>query len=68
MVVRHVANPDIEFPEQFLNLPKSYLLQGQRPVLIKDFFDSELTLEILLKPRRRSIQVQWGAIPGIVPE
>ncbi len=68
MVLRHVANPDIEFPEQFLNLPKSYLLQAQRPVLIKDFFDPELTVEILLKPRRKSLQVQWGASPGIVPE
>jgi hypothetical protein len=38
MVIQHVANADIEFPENYLGLPRSYLLQSPRPVLVGDFF------------------------------
>lgn len=68
MVIRHVANPEIEFPEQYLGLPRSYLLQHKRPVLIRDFFDNELTQEIRLKPRIKTLQVAWGDQQGVVPE
>jgi hypothetical protein len=67
VVVQRATNPDIEFPEQMLGLSRSYLLQNPRPVLVKDFFDEALTVEVRLKPRMRTIKVAWGAEPGIVP-
>jgi hypothetical protein len=68
IVVRRVANPEIEFPEQFLGLSRAYLLQQPRPVLVKDFFDTTLTVELKLKPRRRMVKVSWGHEDGVVPE
>lgn len=68
IVVRRVANPEIEFPEQYLGLSRSYLLEYRRPVLIRDFFDERLTLEIKLKPRRKVLRVTWGPEDSIVPE
>jgi hypothetical protein len=68
IVVRNIANPEIEFPEQFLGLPKQYLLQNPRPVLVKDFFDPELTLEIRLKPRRKTLKIAWGPEDALIPE
>jgi hypothetical protein len=68
IVVRHVANPEIEFPDQFLGLSKSYLLESRRPVLIRDFFDERLTLDVHLKPRRKVLRIAWGPEESIVPE
>jgi len=68
IVVRHVANPEIEFPEQYLGLPRPYLLQNPRPVLVKDFFDRELTLELKLKPRSKTLKVAWGPEDALIPE
>jgi hypothetical protein len=68
IVVRSIANPEIEFPEQFLGLPKQYLLQNPRPVLVKDFFDPDLTLEIRLKPRSKTLKITWGPEDAMIPE
>ncbi len=68
VVVRHVANPEIEFPDQYLGLSRSYLLEYRRPVLIRDFFDEGLTLEVRLKPRRKVLRVGWVPDDGVVPE
>lgn len=67
LVVQHAANPDIEFPDQLLNLSRKYLLEHQRPVLVKDFFDEALTLELRLNPRMKSVKVTWVEEDGIVP-
>jgi len=67
MVVRQVTNPDIEFPENYLGLSRSYLL-GPRPVLVGDFFDEDLTIEVRLKPRRKVVKVAWGPEDSVVPE
>jgi hypothetical protein len=63
-----VANPQIEFPEQYLGLSRSYLLEYRRPVLIRDFFDGQLTVEVRLKSRRKVLRVSWGPEDSIVPE
>ena len=67
VVVQHAANPEIEFPDQILGLSRSYFLQHPRPVLVKDFFDEELTLELRLKPRMKTVKVTWGPEEGITP-
>ena len=68
MVIQHVANPEIEFPDHYLGLSRAYLLQQARPVLVKDFFDAALTVELRLKPRRKTLRVAWVSEDGIGPE
>lgn len=68
IVVQHVANVEIEFPDQFLGLSRAYLVHQPRPVLVKDFFDSTLTVELKLKPRRKVLKVMWGEESSVVPD
>jgi hypothetical protein len=68
MVVRHVSNPEIEFPESFIGLSSTYLLQNPRPVVVGDFFDEQLTIEVHLKPRRKVLKVAWGQEDSVTPE
>jgi hypothetical protein len=67
VVVQHAANPDIEFPDQILGLSRAYLLHNPRPVVVKDFFDEALTVELRLKRRVKTVRVAWGNEDGIVP-
>lgn len=68
IVIQHVANAEIEFPDQFLGLSRTYLLYQPRPVLLKDFFDDALTVELRLKPRRKVVKVAWGEESGVTPD
>ncbi len=68
IVVQHVANAEIEFPEQFLGLSRAYLLEQERPVVVKDFFDDALTTELRLKPRRKIVKVTWGSEDSVAPD
>lgn len=68
VVVQHVANAELEFPEQFLGLSRAYLLEQPRPVLVKDFFDEALTVELRLKPRKKTLKISWGVEDGIIPD
>ena len=67
VVVQYAANPEVEFPAQILGLSRSYLLQSPRPVMVKDFFDDRLTLDLRLKARMKTVKVGWGADDGVVP-
>ncbi len=51
VVVQNVRNFQLEFPPAVAGLPKEYLLGAPRPVLMKDFFESEFC--ITLKAKRR---------------
>jgi hypothetical protein len=68
IVVQHVANAEIEFPEQHLGLSRAYLLLHPRPVVVKDFFDNALTIDLRLKPRRKTVRVSWGHEDGVIPD
>ena len=68
MVVQRVSNADIEFPDQVLGLSRAYLLGHSRPVLVKDFFDPALAVELKLKPRRKTLKVMWAEEPGVIPD
>ncbi len=67
VVVQRVVQPAIEFAEQVLGLPRDYLLEAPRPVLIKDFFDPALTLEVRMIPRRKTLRVSWAGEDSIIP-
>jgi hypothetical protein len=65
--VQHVAQPAIEFPDQYLGLSRAYLLQDPRPVVIKDFFDDALTIDLRLMPRRKMVKVAWVGEDSVIP-
>lgn len=58
LVIQQVRNAQLEFPPVVLGLPKEYLLNFQRPVLMKDFFVPEFA--ITLKVRERIKMVTLG--------
>lgn len=43
MVIQKIGNPAIEFPPQILGLSADYLLRFARPIVVKDFFNENLT-------------------------
>lgn len=59
-VVQEIGNPELEFPDNILGLNRSYLLSHPRPVLVKDFFEEEMTTIFKLKHVVRTVQMQWG--------
>ena len=67
IVVQSVNNPQLEFPQVVAELPREYLLGANRPALMKDFFDSELTKELKAKAQNKIVQVQWNASQFIIP-
>ena len=67
VVVQHVAQPEIEFPDQYLGLTRAYLVEDPRPVMIKDFFDDALTIELRLAPRRKTVKISWVTEDSVIP-
>jgi len=67
VVVQTATNPELEFPAQVQGLPRSYLLQHPRPVLVRDFFDEALIVELRLKPRMKTVKLAWVPDSGVVP-
>lgn len=67
VVVQEVARPAIEFPDHYLGLSRAYLLEDPRPVLLKDFFDGSLTLELRMTPRRKTVKLSWITEDSIIP-
>lgn len=61
VVVQNIGNPELEFPAMMLNLTKDYLLKHTRPVLVKDFFNNDLTKVFKRKEMIRTVRVDFGA-------
>jgi len=61
LIVQKVTNPQLEVPQTIANLPREYVLGAQRPALVKDFSNPNLTKTLRVKARNRVVQVQWGA-------
>ena len=62
VVIQEIRHVDLEFPGAVSGLPKRYLLESPRPVLIKDFFEPEFA--ITLKVRERIKVVTLGISLG----
>ncbi len=63
VVVQNIGNPELEFPPRMLNLTKDYLLKHTRPVLVKDFFNNDLTKVFKRKEMIRTVRIDFGADP-----
>jgi len=59
VVVQKIGNPAIEMPPTILGLPKSYLLNHQRPVLVRDFLDDDLIMLLKMKKTLKTLKIQW---------
>lgn len=57
VVVQMVQNPQLEFPLQVAGLPKEYLLNVPRPVLLKDFFEPDFAITLKVRERMRTVTV-----------
>lgn len=62
IVLQKVKNPELAFPDPFLSVPRDYALNSTRPPMIKDFFDSELTMNFKVKPIIKGVKL------SIIPE
>ena len=67
LLIQKVESEELEFPPMVAGLPKDYLLDDPRPVLIKDFFDKKLVRVIHKKPRLKNVQIQWNVGQTFVP-
>lgn len=68
VVVQNVSNVQLEFPPQVAGLPKEYLLNVPRPVLMKDFYDPDFSITLKVRERIKmvtlSIAFQQYDIPS----
>jgi hypothetical protein len=67
VVVQEIAKPEIEFPEQHMGLSRNYLWNDPRPVIVRDFFDESLTIQLRMTPRRKTVKISWGVEDSIIP-
>ena len=67
VVIQHVDNAQLEFPPAVAGLPKEYLLGAGRPVLMKDFFEDDLTVPLRVRERLKMVTVGIGLNQHDVP-
>lgn len=67
VVVQHVRNVQLEFPPVVAGLPKDYLLNVPRPVLIKDFFEPDFAITLKVRERVKMVTVGIGLGQHEVP-
>ena len=66
-VIQQVRNVQLEFPSAVAGLPKEYLLNVPRPVLIKDFFEPEFAITLKVRERIKMVTVGIGGSQHDVP-
>lgn len=67
VVVQQVQNVQLEFPAAVAGLPKDYLLNVPRPVLIKDFFEPDFAITLKVRERIKMVTVGIGLSQHEVP-
>lgn len=67
VVVQQVRNVQLEFPPAVAGLPKEYLLNVPRPVLLKDFFEADFAITLKVRERIKMVTVGIGLSQHEVP-
>ncbi len=67
VVLKRVGNIQLEFPPAIAGIPREYLLGVSRPVLMKDFFETDFTINLKTRDRIRAVIVQVVANQHDVP-
>ena len=57
VIVHDVRNIQLEFPPAVCGLPKEYLLDAKRPVLIKDFFEASFVVTLRVRERLKMVTI-----------
>ncbi len=57
VVLQEVRNPQLEFPPNVAGIPKEYLLGHPRPVLMRDFFESDFAITLQVRERMKIVTV-----------
>lgn len=57
VVVQQVRNAALECPPAVAGLPKEYLLNVPRPVLMKDFFEADFAITLQVKERIKTVTI-----------
>ena len=57
VVVQVARNPALEVPAMVTQLPREYLLGAPRPVLMRDFFEPEFSVELQIRRRLKMVLV-----------
>lgn len=67
VVIQPIRNVQLEFPPQVGGLPKEYLLNAPRPVLMKDFNVSEFCILLKVKERIKMVGIGIGLSQHEIP-
>jgi hypothetical protein len=67
VVVQVARNPALEVPALVTQLPREYLLGAQRPVLMRDFFEPEFSVELRIRRRLKMVLVSHNLGQHEVP-
>jgi hypothetical protein len=67
VVIQQIRNVQLEFPQVVAGLPKEYLLNVPRPVLVKDFFEPEFAVTLKVRDRIKMVTVGIGLSQHDVP-
>ena len=67
VVIQQVRNPFLEFPPGIAGLPKEYLLNVARPVLMKDFFEPDFAITLQVKDRIKTVTIAMNVGQHDVP-
>lgn len=67
IVIQQIRNVQLEFPQVVAGLPKEYLLNVPRPVLIKDFFEPEFAITLKVRERIKMVTLGIGVNQHDVP-
>ena len=67
VVVQEVRNVQLEFPPVVARLPREYLLQMPRPVMMKDFFEPDFGITLRVQDRLRVVTLGLNSSQYDVP-
>lgn len=68
VVIQTVANWNLELPQVVAGLPAVYLVTAPNPSLLQDFLNPEISRELRMKSRDRSVQIQWAVNQVDIPK
>jgi hypothetical protein len=67
ILVQEIKNPSLEFPAQIFGVSSNYLLNHQRPVMVKDFFEPEFVIKFKVPRTIRTVKIRVATEQYEVP-
>lgn len=67
VVIQNIGNPNLDLPQITPGIPNGYFLQTPRPIVTKDFFNSDLVETLEVKDTITNVRVNWNSDGSFVP-